>query len=78
MYIHVCVHAHIYVHVHEKNQGGIRQASGPWTVAVSLLTLIGSEYCVEHHHIVCTSTMHMYTHVQCTCICRDMYNIMQL
>ena len=54
------VHAHI--HVHEKNQGGVRQAIAPWTVVVSLLTLIGREYVktsVKHHNIICTSTLYM-------------------
>ena len=58
--IHTCVHAHIqHVHEHEKNQGGVRQAISPWTVVVNLLTLIGREYVVKHHNIICTSTLYM-------------------
>ena len=56
VYIHERVHTH--THVHEKNQGGVRQASGPWTVVVSLLTLTGREYV--------WNTIILYVQVQCT------------
>ena len=60
VHVYKFVNGHMYpVLVHEKNQGGVRQASGPWTVVVSLLMVIGREYvktCVEHHNIVCICT----------------------
>ena len=38
---------YVYMHTYmyrKKNQGGVRQASGLWTVVVSLSALIGREY----------------------------------
>ena len=56
---YTCVHAHI--HVHEKNQGGVRQTSGPWTGVLSLVTLPARETWPEHH------ILKMYVHVQDLC-----------
>ena len=74
MYICTCV----CIHVRKESQGGVRQASGPWRVVLSLLTLISREYvktCLEYHTIyyglhqklyVATCARYMYIHVQCT------------
>ena len=57
--VHVCVHAHI--HVHEKSQGGVRQASGPSTGILSFVTLPARETWPKHHIHVCTCTRFMYS-----------------
>ena len=51
--VHACVCAH-------KNQGGVRQVSGPWTVVLSLVTLIGRVTWPEHQK----NSMYNKTHVQ--------------
>ena len=55
----------MYIHEREKNcHGGARQASNPWTAAVSsLLALISREYttCLAHHQVY----IHKVNHNAC-------------
>ena len=66
----------MYMYIHEKNcHGGARQASDPWTAAVSsLLALISREYtynvtCPAHHPVY----IHVYTQIIITVICTCIY-----
>ena len=54
-YVYVYMHTYMYIYTW-KNQGGVRQAIGPWTVVVSLLTLIGREYVWNTMYIVHVET----------------------
>ena len=57
---------YIHVHVHEKTHGVARQASNPWTVAVSsILAPFSSMTCLAHHPALYTCTQS--EHVHCTC-----------